>query len=228
MARPSSSTGGSYPADPEYRFQVAASLGNIGNSYSLWNNDQAKAVAKLREAETVLAELQSRYPDMAKYSEYLSRTCSNLAYPLIGLGRIEESLGVSHLAEPDLTSRVRTNRRLLMTRRTDGHAQGGWTGIAISAAKRCADKHCVVKCCACCSSLDASDACPFNLFNLCVSLQPLRPLQLSTQKPTLPGDSGLREYHTQLNYNALRRASPIGCFATGSPGTSYPRQRVDV
>jgi hypothetical protein len=42
----------------------------------------------------------------------------------------------------------------------------GWTGIAFSAAKPCADKNCVVKCCAGGSSLDPSDACPFNLYDL--------------------------------------------------------------
>ena len=105
-----------YPAEPEYRFEVAASLGNLGASYNDLKHDFAAAVASKREAESLLAELESRCPDMAKYSEYLSRTRSNLANSLSILGRIEEWVRVYHSAEPYLARRVRTEPGLVQAR----------------------------------------------------------------------------------------------------------------
>ena len=44
----------------------------------------------------------------------------------------------------------------------------GWTCIVFSAAKRCADKHCFISCGTCHSSLDPSDACPFQPAEHCI------------------------------------------------------------
>ena len=54
---------------------------------------------------------RARYPDVAEYSEYLSRTRTNLASILTKLGQFDEALAVDQAAEPYLERRVRAAAR---------------------------------------------------------------------------------------------------------------------
>jgi eukaryotic-like serine/threonine-protein kinase len=76
-----------FPDQPYYRLQLAASLSNIGVTFVIWKQDQSAALAYYREAIAVLAELTSTHPDVAEYSEYLSRNRTNLGSGLCELAR---------------------------------------------------------------------------------------------------------------------------------------------
>jgi eukaryotic-like serine/threonine-protein kinase len=105
-----------FPDKPFYRFQVAASLGNVGAGLMVGKHDSAAALAYYREASSLLAELALAYPDVAQYSEYLARTRTNLASILVRLGRFNAALAVDQAAEHYLERRVRAQGKLVQAR----------------------------------------------------------------------------------------------------------------
>ena len=105
-----------FPDQPNYRLQLAASLSNIGGTFVVGKKDQSTALAYYREAISVLAELASTHPDVAEYSEYLSRNRTNLGSVLSGLGHFEPALAVFQADESFLERRVRAQPQLVQAR----------------------------------------------------------------------------------------------------------------
>ena len=98
-----------YTDKPQYLFQVAASLGNIGATHAsnvLEKRDNKAAMECFREASSLLAGLEAANPDVAAYSEYLARSRMNLSSILVRLGRDAEGLEVLKAAEPYFSRRV--------------------------------------------------------------------------------------------------------------------------
>ena len=102
-----------FPDQPDFRFQIAASLGNIGNVTDDKKHDYVAALAYYREAETTLAKLVREHPEVVKYREYLSRGRSNLAVSFFTLGQVEAALAMGQTAEPYLISRIKAEPNLV-------------------------------------------------------------------------------------------------------------------
>jgi tetratricopeptide (TPR) repeat protein len=105
-----------FPDQPDYRFLVAASLGNIGHVMSDLKGDYVAALAYFGEAESLLAEMVRSYPDVAKYHEFLARGRSNLASTLFSVGHVETALAVGQSAETYLVSRIKGESTLIQSR----------------------------------------------------------------------------------------------------------------
>jgi serine/threonine-protein kinase len=105
-----------FPNQPDFRFQVAASLGNIGVHLIDTKHDYVASVACYREAECLLAALVSAYPDVVVYREYLSRCRGNMGSALVRLGRFEAALAAVEVDEPFLAERVKVEPKLVQAR----------------------------------------------------------------------------------------------------------------
>ena len=99
---------------PSHRLELAASLGNIGATFTVGKKDHAAGLAYFREASAVLEGLTRSHPDVIEYPEYLSRSHTNLASVLSTLGRFEEALAVGQAAGSYLEGRVRAEPKLLL------------------------------------------------------------------------------------------------------------------
>jgi eukaryotic-like serine/threonine-protein kinase len=96
-----------HPDVARYRFDVAATLGNIAAHWFNGTNDRARAARHYQEATTILEGLVRDYPAVVTYSEYLARSRTNLAATLSELGRNAEALAIARAAEPFAERRVR-------------------------------------------------------------------------------------------------------------------------
>ena len=63
---------------PEYRFELAAALNNLGNLEGTNLNNPTAAMAALEEARTLLVRLAEDFPARPRYTEQLANSCNSL------------------------------------------------------------------------------------------------------------------------------------------------------
>ena len=104
------------PSQPKYRFQVAASLGNIGGTFVVVGNRTSTALVYFREAIAVLAELASRTRTWRSIPSICRATARISAAFSVRLGRFEAALAVFQADESFLESRVLAQPKLVQAR----------------------------------------------------------------------------------------------------------------
>jgi tetratricopeptide (TPR) repeat protein len=94
------------PEVARFRFDVAATLGNIATNWYNAGNDPVRAAGYYQEATTILEGLVRDYPTVVTYSEFLVRSRTNLAATLSEVGRNAEALAIAVAAEQSAERRV--------------------------------------------------------------------------------------------------------------------------
>jgi serine/threonine-protein kinase len=84
------------PSDQNARFQLALATVNLGNF--AMEREPDTAIARYREALTLISALRSQYPANPRYTEWEARTTSNLALVLTETGKIEDGIATQRRA----------------------------------------------------------------------------------------------------------------------------------